>query len=78
MSMSQSMIEQNQEIHLADGYRFNSDITVDDGLLCAWCLSEQGLPAGEGSHDICTKHANGMVLQSRANQRSTITEGGKA
>lgn len=23
---------------------------------CAWCLVEQGLPLGEGSHGICPTH----------------------
>jgi hypothetical protein len=32
---------------------------------CAWCLSEQGIPAGEGSHGICKKHANRLLLQRR-------------
>lgn len=35
-------------------------------VLCAWCLAEQGLPAGEGSHGICKKHANMILLQYRA------------
>jgi hypothetical protein len=34
--------------------------------LCAWCLSEQGLPAGEGSHGICRMHAGRLLLQRRA------------
>jgi hypothetical protein len=29
--------------------------------LCAWCLSELGKPAGEGSHGICSLHANEMI-----------------
>jgi hypothetical protein len=24
---------------------------------CAWCLDEQGLPLGNGSHGICSLHA---------------------
>jgi hypothetical protein len=24
---------------------------------CAWCLDEQGLPLGNGSHGICSPHA---------------------
>ena len=46
--------------------------TMDDVLLsaeltvlCAWCLFEQGTPAGEGSHGICKKHAERMLLQWR-------------
>lgn len=37
--------------------------TVQVPLLCAWCLSEQGKPAGEGSHGICKKHADKMLVQ---------------
>lgn len=37
--------------------------------LCAWCLSEQGIPAGEGSHGICRTHANRLLLQQRARHR---------
>lgn len=33
--------------------------------LCAWCLSEQGIPAGEGSHGICRAHADRMLVQRR-------------
>jgi hypothetical protein len=31
--------------------------------LCAWCLSEQGIAASEGSHGICCAHAEQMLLQ---------------
>jgi len=30
---------------------------------CAWCLKEQGIPAGEGSHGICAFHNAQMLLQ---------------
>lgn len=54
--------------------------------LCAWCLSEQGIPAGEGSHGICKTHANRLLLQQRARPRriypspstQVIREGGFA
>ncbi len=32
-------------------------------ISCAWCLSEQGIPAGEGSHGICTMHSNRMLQE---------------
>lgn len=35
-------------------------------LPCAWCLSAQGLPAGDGSHGICRQHANGLLLEQRS------------
>lgn len=31
--------------------------------LCAWCLEEQGVPLGEGSHSICKKHKASMLQQ---------------
>lgn len=36
---------------------------------CAWCLSEQGIPPGEGSHGICLPHAKQMLAQCRTRQR---------
>lgn len=30
---------------------------------CAWCLKEQGIPAGEDSHGICAFHNAQMLLQ---------------
>jgi hypothetical protein len=30
---------------------------------CAWCLKEQGVPTGEGSHGICAFHHAHMLLQ---------------
>jgi hypothetical protein len=49
-------------------------VLVDDSLLigdiwprplCAWCLSEQGMAAGDGSHGICTEHADWLMKQWR-------------
>src|SRR5690348_10184741 len=56
MFTSQNTFEQIQE---------NSDLPVWHSPLCAWCLSEQGIPAGEGSHGICKQHANRLLLQRR-------------
>lgn len=33
--------------------------------LCAWCLSEQGLDMGSGSHGICERHAAKVLQQQR-------------
>ena len=48
---------------------FNSDISVWQGPLCAWCLSEQGIEAGEGSHGICAVHADWLLKQWREHAR---------
>jgi len=39
-------------------------IPIDELIVnpCAWCLAEQGIPAGEGSHGICKKHADKLVM----------------
>ena len=58
-------IKQGQEKCVTDDHLLNSDIAVWHAPLCAWCLSEQGIPAGEGSHGICRQHANGLLLQQR-------------
>jgi len=50
---------------LMDDQLSNRDIPVWHNPFCAWCLSEQGIPAGEGSHGICKKHANRLLRQRR-------------
>jgi hypothetical protein len=65
MFTSQNAMEQMQEQYMSDDRLFNSDIPVWQSLPCAWCLSEQGVAAGEGSHGICKKHANRLLLQQR-------------
>ena len=53
-------IEQPQEQYLIDDYLSTRDSA---NPLCAWCLSEQGLAFGEGSHGICQEHANSFLSQ---------------
>jgi hypothetical protein len=65
MFTGQVTIEQKQEMRLRGDNPFNSDDSVRHNPLCAWCLSEQGIPAGEESHGICNKHANRLLLQQR-------------
>lgn len=36
---------------------------------CAWCLSEQGKPMGNGSHGICARHAEEMVQSYQSSRR---------
>ena len=37
---------------------------------CAWCLAEQGLEPGNGSHGICVQHAAGLLQQWRERHAS--------
>jgi len=39
---------------------------------CAWCLKEQGLPMGETSHGICSKHRAWMSEQSLARKAARM------
>lgn len=43
-------------------------------VLCAWCLREQMLPFGSGSHGICAKHAAIVRAQRRATQQQRMKE----
>jgi hypothetical protein len=64
MFTGQNVIEQKQERHLRDDHPFNID-NPGRGPVCAWCLFEQNIPAGEGSHGICRQHADQLLLQQR-------------
>jgi hypothetical protein len=65
MFTGQNAIEQKQERCLRDDHPFNIDNLIWSSPMCAWCLSEQNIPAGEGSHGICREHANQLLLQQR-------------
>jgi hypothetical protein len=41
-------------------------------IACAWCLQEQGLPLGPGSHGICQFHRD-QLMQSRRSQQTGWT-----
>jgi hypothetical protein len=79
MFTDRNMIEQKQERCLRDDSPFNIDNPVWSSPTCAWCLFEQKLPAGEGSHGICREHANQILLQQRklrsSNRRRSQTTG---
>ena len=62
-------IEMPQETCLMDDHLSKRDIASP---LCAWCLSEQGLAFGEGSHGICKEHADGFLTQWRERRRRHI------
>jgi hypothetical protein len=54
---------QRQETGLREDYLFMSEIAGGQQLVCAWCLAEKGITANEGSHGICKRHANELILQ---------------
>jgi hypothetical protein len=60
--IDQNTLEQKQNIGLIS---YNSAVVVEIRPLCAWCLSEQGLDMGNGSHGICTRHAVWILQQHR-------------
>jgi hypothetical protein len=61
ISINQQTLEQKPVMNLRDQYLFN----CEDQPLCAWCLSEQGLDFGNGSHGICPQHAASLLQQYR-------------
>lgn len=50
-------------------FNIPNDIIAGVAVPCAWCLHEQGLPAGEGSHGICRQHADQLLIQWRKQRR---------
>ena len=65
---SSSDDDESQEL-VWDGGDLELDIDMSQGMFSSWeaqcanCLEEQGLPMGNGSHGICTSHAQ-QTLQS--------------
>jgi hypothetical protein len=49
----------------------NADLATNaEQSACAWCLREQGLPMGHGSHGICTMHAARLLAEHRARKEA--------
>jgi hypothetical protein len=65
MFSNQSMVEQKQEGYQIDDDFSNNSVAGWHSPLCAWCLCEQGLELGNGSHGICTRHADWLLQQYR-------------
>ena len=61
ISISQPTLEHKAMISLREQFLF----TGQEPPLCAWCLAEQGLDFGHGSHGICPQHAASLLQQSR-------------
>ena len=45
-----------------------SSVMAESSTDCAWCLAEQGLEAGNGSHGICARHEAGILQQYQAHR----------
>jgi hypothetical protein len=61
MYMYQQTLEKESMMILSDEFLFKSE----EGPRCAWCLCEQGLELGNGSHGICPQHATWLLQQYR-------------
>ena len=57
------IMKRTQEENLVDTYPLSRDTPELYKISCAWCLSEQGIPAGEGSHGICPRHVEQLMQQ---------------
>jgi hypothetical protein len=66
MLSSQMITESEQEIYLVTDDLFRQIITASQNPRCAWCLCEQGIDLGSGSHGICALHADQMRRQLRS------------
>lgn len=66
MFSNQIVIDQKQENGLIESALSKSSFAGWQKPLCAWCLCEQGIALGNGSHGICARHADYMLQQYRA------------
>lgn len=53
-----------------------SSVTAGSNTACAWCLAEQGLELGNGSHGICARHEAG-ILQQYQQHRAAVALAGR-
>lgn len=73
MFITQNTIEQKQEQYLIDDHLLQSDVAVCQIPMCAWCLSDQGITATEGSHGICAGHAEWLLKQWKEQRHRRVT-----
>ena len=61
ISLNEQTLQPPPVISLREQFLF----TGQEPPQCAWCLAEQGLDFGHGSHGICPQHAASLLQQSR-------------
>ena len=72
MFIGQNMMEQEQKRNLVGNHMLSGSSTAQRPLCCAWCLSEQGLEPGNGSHGICVQHASQLLQQYKERNAHTF------
>jgi hypothetical protein len=60
-NQNQLTSEQAVEYAMNNACLASSSANTWSGTECAWCLSEQGLEFGNGSHGICARHATQVL-----------------
>lgn len=65
MCIDQITLTQGQARRLGESSSLYNNVMPWDEPQCAWCLSEQGLEPGNGSHGICEQHAAFLLQQWR-------------
>jgi hypothetical protein len=65
MLSTQTSIGQNQNSSWENDALPTPVVMVWKNPRCAWCLREQDLELGSGSHGICPKHADAVLQQYR-------------
>lgn len=63
--IDQNTLTQEQARSLGESSSLYNNIMLQHESQCAWCLSEQGLEPGNGSHGICEQHAACLLKQWR-------------
>ena len=74
MCREQMAIGREQEHGLADNNWQTNSFAAWQSPCCAWCLCEQGIEMGEGSHGICSRHADELLLQYKERRRLCYKE----
>lgn len=68
MWSNQTLVGQKQEDFLGNDAMSASFVMTGHSPQCAWCLCEQGIELGNGSHGICPEHAE-MILREYRERR---------
>jgi hypothetical protein len=65
MCIDQNTLTQGQARSKGESSSLPNNVMPWHKSQCAWCLAEQGLELGNGSHGICVQHAAHLLKQSR-------------
>jgi hypothetical protein len=70
MCIDQNTLTQRQARSLGKSSSLHNNVMPQHKPQCAWCLSEQDIEPGNGSHGICVQHAAFLLKQWRERNAS--------